>query len=189
MLESLRRRLEYRRYRRAQVRQSRAKRHKDASFRLEPFVERIVARCPDLGPEARILCIGARNEVEIRIFEGRGYSSVTAIDLWSSSPRIQAMDMHALEFPDASFDLVFASHVFEHAYDFDRVVAECVRVLADPGYIFCAVPVDFELSEHDRVDVKNLDGLLAHFARWRVEVLHDRLQSGELSALLRVRKA
>ena len=189
MLESLRRRLEYGRYRRAQIRQSRAKRHKDASFRLEPFVGLIVERCPDLGPQARILCLGARNEVEVRIFERHGFARVTAVDLWSSSPRVRAMDMHALGFPDASFDLVFASHVFEHAFDFDRVVSECVRVLADPGYVFCAMPVEFEPSEHDRVDVKNLDGLLAHFARWRVGVLYDRLQSGELTALLRVRKA
>jgi SAM-dependent methyltransferase len=189
VLESLRRRLEYHRYRRAQIRQSRAKRHKDASFRIEPFVGLIVERCPDLQLDARILCIGARNEVEIQLFERRGFSRITAVDLWSSSPRIRRMDMHALDFPDASFDLVFASHVFEHAFDFDRVARECVRVLADPGYIFCAMPVDFELSAHDRVDVGNLDGLLAHFARWRVEVLFDRLQSGELSALLRVRKA
>ena len=188
MLGFLRKRLAYACYRRAQVRQSRAKRHKDASFRLDPFVRLILDRCPELKNEARVLCIGARNDVEIRILERYGFRDITAIDLWSSSPRIRVMDMHALDFPDETFDLVFASHAFEHAFDFDRVAAEVVRVLREPGYVFCAVPVNYELSEHDRVDFKDLNGLLAAFARSSVEPLYSRLHNGELSALLRIHK-
>lgn len=188
MLERLKRRLDYARYRRAQIRQSRAKRDKDASFRIEPFVQLIRARCSDLAPSARILCIGARNEVEIRILEGHGFKGVTAIDLWSRSPSIEVMDMHALGFPDASFDLIFASHVFEHAWDFDRVAGECVRVLRPGGYIFCAVPTNFPPSDHDRYDFKDALGLLKHFAPWRVTVLHEQMRLNELSLLFRVER-
>lgn len=188
MLQRLKRRLEYARYRRAQIRQSKAKRHKDASFRLEPFVQVIRAKCPGLGGSSRILCIGARNEVEIRIFERHGFQNVTAIDLWSQSPRIRVMDMHALEFPDASFDLVFASHVFEHAWDFDRVAGECMRVLRSGGYIFCAFPTGFSPSDHDRYDFKDATGLLRHFAPWRVTVLHEQMHLDELSLIFRVKR-
>lgn len=188
MLERLKQHLEYARYRRAQIRQSKAKRRKDASFRIEPFVRMIKAKCPDLGAESRVLCIGARNEVEIGIFEGNGFRNVTAIDLWSASPRIRVMDMHALGFPDASFDLIFASHVFEHAYDFSQVARECVRVLKPGRYIFCAFPTNFELSDHDRVDFRTTQGLLQHFGHCDIRVLHERRNLDELSVLLSVGK-
>ena len=188
MLERLKQGLDYARYRRAQIRQSKAKRDKDASFRIEPFAQLIKGRCSDLGPSARILCVGARNEVEVRILEGHGFKDVTAIDLWSRSPRIAVMDMHALRFPDASFDLVFASHVFEHAWDFDRVAGECVRVLRPGGYIFCAVPTNFPLNDHDRYDFKDAAGLLKHFAAWRVTVLNEQMRLNELLLLFRVER-
>ena len=187
MIARLRERLRYRRYRRAQIRQSRAKRRKDASFRLVPFVGLIRARCPELGPAAAVLCIGARNEVELDVFARAGFGNVTAIDLWSDSPRILVGDMHALRFPDRSFDLVFASHAFEHAWDFAAVAAECVRVLRPGGYVFCAVPTGFEVSEHDRYDFKDAAGLLAYFTRWPVALVDERwLRPGELSVLLRL---
>lgn len=179
--------LRFRRYLRAQVRQSRAKRAKDASFRLGPFVELIQRACPDLGPEAPVLCIGARNEVELDVLARGGFPNVTAIDVWSSSPRIQVCDMHRLTFSDDAFALLFASHVFEHAWDFPRVASECVRVLRPGGYLFCAVPTGFEPSEHDRYDFKDAKGLLAYFERWSVGVVEEaHLRPGELSLLLRL---
>jgi len=187
MLARLRQRLRYGRYLCAQVRQSRAKRAKDASFRLVPFVELIRRACPDLSLEGPVLCIGARNEVELDVLARAGFTQVRAIDLWSPTPRIQVCDMHRLTFPDDSFSLVFASHVFEHAWDFHRVAAECVRVLRVGGYLFCAVPTGFEPSEHDRYDFRDAKGLLAYFARWRLGVVEEaHLRRGELSLLLRL---
>lgn len=177
----------YRRYLRAQRRQSRAKRGKDASFRLEPFAALIARQCPDLGADAEVLCIGARNEVEIEILARHGFPRVTAIDLWSRSPRIRVGDMHRMTFPDRSFDLIFASHVFEHAWDFARVAAECLRVLRPGGYVFCAVPTDFEPTEHDRYDFKDAAGLLRYFRGAPLTVLaEERLRPQELSVLFRV---
>lgn len=188
MLERLRERLDYARYKRAQILQSRAKRHKDASFRLEPFIQVIKAKCPDLAAESRVLSIGPRNEVELDIFKRNGFRDITAIDLWSSSPYIQVMDMHDLRLPDASFDLIFASHVFEHAWDFDRVARECVRVLRPGGYIFCAFPTNFQVSSHDRYDFKDAGGFFRHFAPWRVTVLHEQKRGDELSLVFRVER-
>ncbi len=118
-----------------------------------------------------MLCIGARNEVELDVFARESFRNVTAIDLWSASQRIRVCDMHALTFPDNAFALVFASHVFEHAWDFPRVAAECVRVLRPGGYLFCAVPTGFEPSEHDRYDFKDAKGLRAYFDRFWTHAL------------------
>lgn len=187
MLTRLRERLRYGRYLRAQVRQSRAKRTKDASFRLAPFVNLIRRAAPDLPLDAPVLCVGARNEVELDVLAAAGFTDVTAIDLWSRSPRIHVCDMHHLTFADDRFALIFASHVFEHAWDFSQVAAECVRVLRRGGYLFCAVPTGFEPSEHDRYDFKDAKGLLAYFAAWRVTLVEEaHLRPGELALLLRL---
>lgn len=187
MFAKIRERLDYQRYLWAQIRQSRAKRHKDASFRIVPFVELIKQHCPDLTPASPILCLGARNEVELDVFGRNGFRNVVGIDLWSRSPRIVVCDMHRLVFPDASFDLIFASHVFEHAWDFRRVAAECARVLRPGGCIFCAVPTGFTPSAHDRYDFGDARGILEHFTVWQPIVLvEERLRPAELSVLFRL---
>jgi SAM-dependent methyltransferase len=187
MLTKLRERLDYRLYLWGQIRQSRAKRHKDASFRIVPFVELLKQHCPNLAAASPILCIGARNEVELDVFARNGFQNVIGIDLWSSSPRILVCDMHRLIFPDASFDLIFASHVFEHAWDFRRVAAECVRVLRPGGYIFCTVPTGFVPSTHDRYDFNDTKGILEHFDPYKPALLvEERLRPGELTVLFRV---
>ncbi|MFQ5932089.1 MAG: methyltransferase domain-containing protein [Nitrospiraceae bacterium] len=187
MFGKLKERLEYHQYRRAQIRQSRAKRNKDASFRIVPFVALIKRRCTDLRSESPILCIGARNVVELDVLERNGFRNIVGIDLWSGSPRIIVCDMHRLIFRDDSFDLIFASHVFEHAWNFRQVAAECVRVLRPGGYIFCAVPTGFTPTHHDRYDFKDASGILAYFTHWRVSLLEEqRLHPGELLLLFQV---
>ena len=121
------------------------------------------------------------------ILARHGFENVTAIDLWSVSPRITVCDMHALVFPADACQLILASHVFEHAWDCARVARECVRVLRPGGYLFCAVPTGFEPTEHDRYDFKDGAGLLRYFAHAPFTVLaEERLRPRELSVLFRV---
>lgn len=188
LIQRLKDRMAYQRYVHAQIRQSRGKRWKDASFRIEPFVQVIKAHCLDLARGASVLCVGARNEIEVNIFAREGFPRVTAIDLWSSSPKIRKMDMHSLDFPDDSFDLIFASHVFEHAYDFPRVAKECARTLRPGGYLFCAFPTGFEINEHDRIDLGDTKGLLRFFESYGVELLYEGQHLTEVSVLLRIKK-
>jgi SAM-dependent methyltransferase len=174
-------------YRRVQVRQSRAKRAKDASFRLIPFVRR-VAEIPDLRVTDRILCLGPRNTVELDLFRTHGFINVAALDLWSDSSRIEVGDMHGLPYADQSVRLVFASHVFEHAYHFETVAAEVTRVLYPGGYVFAAVPINFVPSEHDRYDFQDAAGLLRYFpGASLIEEHHWR--ANELVVLFRVARA
>lgn len=186
LLARLRHRWDYARYRWAQVRQTRAKRHKDASFRLRPFAALVRERCPELGSGSDVLSLGPRNEIELQILEEAGLGSVIGLDLWPASARIRRGDMHRLPFGDASFDLVFASHVFEHAFDFLRVAAECRRVLRPGGAIFCAVPTGFEPNEHDRTVFGTPEEIVAHFAAAGPTVLHRVARPGELIVLFRL---
>lgn len=170
----------------AQVRQTRAKRGKDASFRLKPFAALVREHCPELGPGAAVLSLGPRNEIEIGILEAAGLGRVTGLDLWPASPRIRRGDMHRLPFAGGEFDLIFASHVFEHAFDFPRVAAECIRVLRPGGVVFCAVPAGFEPNDHDRTAFRTPEEIAAQFAAAGPTMLYRSARPTELVALFRL---
>ena len=165
-----------------QVYQSWTKRAKDASFRLRPFIDQIIASTA-LPYDARILCVGARNIREGRLWAQRGYHHVRAIDLMPSRG-VEFGDFHRLRFADESFDLVFASHALEHAWDPDRALAEIVRVLRPNGYLFAAFPVAFQLTAHDRVDFGSAEGFLAHLpSLTKVRLLWQQKKLGEVALL------
>ena len=182
-------RVQYLRYLRDQVWQTRAKRHKDARFRLVPFVDIVRRHCPDLGPEARILSIGPRNEIELDVFTEAGFTNITGIDLYSRSSRVRRMDMHRLKFPDATFDLVFGSHVFEHAWDLGRVAHEVIRVLKPKGHVFCAVPRGGEPNWHDRHRFDTPEDVIAYFGHAEPEILYQETRPQEIRLLFRVSRA
>ena len=151
----------------AQVRQALAKCGKDATFRTAPFADLIIASTA-LPYHARILCVGARNATEPAVWRERGYDRVTAIDLLPGAGLIP-MDMHRLRFADDTFELVYASHCYEHAWDADLALAEATRVLRRTGWLFAAFPVAFTPSAHDRYDFRDHDGFLSHLppaSRW-----------------------
>jgi SAM-dependent methyltransferase len=53
----------------------------------------------------------------------------------------QKEDLTRLSFPDASFDLVYASHVFEHIQDDGTAIKEVRRVLSPGGVAILPVPI------------------------------------------------
>lgn len=182
-------RLAYTAYLWAQVRQTRAKRAKDASFRLEPFARVVREHCPWLGAGSEVLSLGPRNEIEIGILEAAGLGRVTGLDLWPVSRRIRRGDMHRMPFDAGSFDLIFASHVFEHAWDFGAVARECRRVLRPGGTVFCAVPTGFEPNAHDRTLFTTPEEIVAHFRAARPAVLYTAVRPTEIVVLFRTAPA
>lgn len=170
-----------------QYRQSWAKRAKDVGWRAERNLA-LIREYATVGRQASILSIGARNESELAVFDRWGYDWVDAIDLFSWSPRIMVMDMHDLRFNDGVFDLVYASHVLEHALDIQRVIAEVARVVRPGGLVFAAFPVDFAPSGHDRVNLCSATQFMALFGDWHPEPLLLTEGRGEALALFRLRK-
>lgn len=110
-----------------------------------------------------VLCLGCRSPAELDHFEANGFSEVIGVDLFSTNERIKVMDMHSLKFPDNRFDVVYASHSLEHAYDFEKVCQQIDRVCKATAALVVEVPLDFETSMTDRVDFKTIDGLTAGF--------------------------
>jgi predicted SAM-dependent methyltransferase len=89
------------------------------------------------------------------------------LDLHPSHPSVQRSDLQAeLPFPEASFDVVYHSHVLEHFSRTDgaRLLRECFRVLHNGGIIRVAVP---DLEQIARLYLKALDRSLAGERTWQ----------------------
>ncbi len=169
---------DYRAYLETQLKRTLSKVDAPLQTRTQIMVDS-VARFADL-PHSRVLCIGCRNTAELDYFLACGAQSVTGIDLYSTDPRIQVMDMHRMTFPDDGFDVLYSVHAFEHAHDPAQVACEIVRVVRPQGVVAIEVPVQYEPGGADLVYFKDLDTLHALFAPHLDQVLwSESLAAGE----------
>ena len=109
----------------------------------------------------------------------RVHSAWTNVDVYVSAPGVIACDLQkGIPFPDASFDVVYHSHVLEHlsAATAPEMIRECYRVLRPGGILRVVVP-DLELIA--RLYLEKLEGALAGSPgaeanyRWMVMELFD----------------
>jgi len=98
-----------------------------------------IDKAPPAETHPRLLDIGAGNDKHMKEFKEKGYR-VEGIDIGAQG--IKEMDMHELDFPDATFDIIFMSQVFEHAIAPILALHEFNRVLRMKGVVFMNVPAD-----------------------------------------------
>lgn len=89
----------------------------------------------DLSRE-RLLIVGPRNIQELFIawLYGFNWERITAIDLYSTNPKIIVMNMERMTFADATFDSVAMANTLAYAADTRKAVAEVARVLRPGGH-------------------------------------------------------
>jgi SAM-dependent methyltransferase len=160
---------QYRDYLETQLERSLSKRDNDPGVGARLLVERVAAANP--ARDARVLCVGCRNGVELDEFRSRGFRDVTGIDLFSQRDDILVMDMHDMTFPDDSFAVVYSSHSLEHAYDVETVVRELARVGKEGALVAAEVPVRHRGSSADRTEFAGLDALREVFGPYIGEEL------------------
>ena len=144
---------------------------KDPTFRVAPSIQ-ILRDVGKLPREAKVLDLGARNSIEPRLLREAGWL-VTAVDLCPRAWGIRYADMHRLPFADGAFDVVFASHVLEHAHTPDLALKEVCRVLRLGGLLWAAWPCGFSLNVHDRVDYGSSTAFCARL--WFLSCKHNPL--------------
>lgn len=136
----------------------------------------LVRRTVRAWPPGRALdvgCAGGGNTAVLRDLgwsvSGLEYSPAGVEIAASRGLRVLRGDATRLPFPDATFDLVMATDVWEHIEDDRAVAAETARVLRPGGRVLVAVPCSMRLwSGHDVA--------LGHFRRY---------ERAQLSALVR----
>ncbi len=104
-------------------------------------LERYAQLAPDLGAKSSTLEIGSADGMTAATLAQHGHEATAIdIDISRTDPRVRAagvrvieMDATRLDFPDASFDLVYSFNVFEHLPDPAATFGEITRVLKPGG--------------------------------------------------------
>jgi SAM-dependent methyltransferase len=151
---------DYRDYLATQLKRTLSKRETDPGAGAVKLINAVADQQPSGGA---VLCVGCRNSLELDRFRARGFGEVVGIDVFSQSPDILVMDMHEMSFPNNSFDVVYASHALEHAYDPERVVGQIERVARDGAVVGVEVPVRAQASAADRIVFAGLEELRSLF--------------------------
>jgi SAM-dependent methyltransferase len=165
-------------------------------IRTEKFM--VLLRCIDGIPrDAKVLCIGPRNEAEILLLSLYGYPlrNITGVDLFTYSPLIRAMDMHNLDFPDDSFDIVYSAWTLKYSFDLPRACSEIVRVAKPSGVVVTGFSHTSEITaEVGSPMARGLDELLNSFSPhvgwvfWQEVAPTGKDGVSEVSVIFRVRK-
>ena len=98
-------------------------------------------------PDLRMLHVAPEPcfESHLRARVGAGY--LTA-DLEDSHADVR-MDITHIEYPDATFDVIYCSHVLEHVSDDRAALRELHRVLKPDGWALIMVPITAERTFED----------------------------------------
>jgi SAM-dependent methyltransferase len=103
-----------------------------------------------------ILDVGCSDGYMVKIFKDSGKDAKGINDFLYPTNRlfieennleIYEMDMHCMDFADASFEAVWCRHTLEHSFAPLRVLAEIYRVTKDSGYFFAVLPPPPEPQE------------------------------------------
>jgi SAM-dependent methyltransferase len=101
--------------------------------RFAPALRERISREPLARRGAVVLCLGARQGTEVRVFLERGCFAVGIdLDPGPGNGHVLYGDFHQLVFPDGSVDLVYTNSL-DHALALGRVFAEARRVLKEGG--------------------------------------------------------
>ena len=123
---------------------------RDLAVTRSMYLIRPLSTVERLEPACDMLVVGPRTEGELLALLGHGFDRrhVTAIDLITYSPWVDAGDLHNLPYADSSFDAVMLGWVLAYTDTPARAADEVVRV-ARPGAVV-AIGVEWNpLSDSD----------------------------------------
>lgn len=129
-----------------------------------------------VNKKGKTLSIGCRFETELLFLTGYGFNpkGIRGLDMISYSPWIDLGNMHALPYPDKSFDTVTMGWLITYSETPELAAKEVVRVLKPGGFVAMSVSYYPEEKRQEMIKskayvahpdqrVQNPDGLLKIF--------------------------
>jgi SAM-dependent methyltransferase len=133
------------------------------------------------GQPKRILHIAPERPIE-RLFRSAPRVEYLSADLFDPLAMVK-MDICNIQYPDASFDAIYCSHVLEHVPDDRRAMREFHRVLAPNGWAILQVPITAKAtfedpSVTDPADRLRIFGQADHVRRYGPDYVHRLREAG-----------
>ena len=147
------------------------------------FVRRF-AGCTPLRAARNVLCLGARLGTEVQAMHSLGHFAI-GIDLNPGADNCFVLkgDFHSIVFPDGSVDAIY-TNVFDHVYDFTRLMTEIERLLRPGGLLVADVLKGFDEGftpgAYEATHWKSVDALLAELLRLSKLRLIERRDLGQV---------
>lgn len=92
-----------------------------------------------IGPldSMNVLIVGPRNESELFNFYGAGFSpkNITAIDLFTYSPRVKMLDVYDLRMLDQKYDVIYLGFMIAYQKTPDDLISYLTKFLNSRGII------------------------------------------------------
>jgi SAM-dependent methyltransferase len=134
----------------SQVEKHSSQKKKMWTIKRNKLRERDIDYIKKFFPNAKsILCVGARDDSEVKNFIKHGYNAI-GIDIANESKFIKKIDIHKMDkyFKEDEFDLIYASHVLEHVYDFQKVFDNIKRIVKHGIIILLPLGWDHPKKDH-----------------------------------------
>ena len=109
--------------------------------------------------KVKVLSVGPRTEGEIYnlICSGFPLKNITAIDLQTYSPLIKLGDIHNLDLPDNSFDIIICGWTIAYSYNRAKAASELIRVAKNNSLI--SISGTYAGKEKGSISMEELSGL------------------------------
>jgi SAM-dependent methyltransferase len=127
------------------------------------------------------LCLGARYGHEVQAFRDLNLDA-EGIDLVPCPPLVKAGDIHSLEYPDESQNIVF-TNIFDHSYNPDAFLSEIDRVLVHGGFVIIHLAIAKSTDEFGVIEIETSKPIINRFHRFGV-VTRDFQRTGDYQVVI-----
>ena len=117
------------------------------------MIEKLILKNQEIQLNSKILCIGARYGIEMKVFEEFGFenNNIIGIDIYPRDKKIIKADMHNLPFESNTFDIIYSHHSIDHSLHPQKAMEEFNRVSKNDAKWVFSIPFD-DFGKEEAID-------------------------------------
>jgi len=138
------------------------------------MIEKLIISSPDISPLSKVLCIGARYGIEMKVFQEFGFYSanIFGIDIYPRDEKIIKADMHNLPFEPETFDIIYSHHSLDHALFPKKAMEEFQRVSKKNAHWILSIPFD-DYGKEEAIDFDSPDEIKELVLQYKNKIIYE----------------
>ncbi len=138
--------------------------------KLNGFKEVFMRNKVYVANKKNAICLGSRTGQEVKALIDMGIQAI-GIDLVPFPPYTIKGDIHNINYPDTTFDLVF-TNIFDHALYPAQFCQEIERITQSNGIIIIHLLISDDFDKYAAIQVNNPSSVVALFKK--IKVIHSK---------------